>query len=228
MNLELFSENLMKKEKNLWLIKTIVYYFLGLFLAFMIFIIIFSFIYPSAEVIGESMYPTLNNISGKNDIVYIDTSYKNFSYGDIVVVNKKSNKDIVKRIIAIGNDKINYKLNTETLIYEVYINNRKINETYTNGNFEKGQLGITYLYDPLKYLRDNQPSRFDSDGNYILNENEVFVMGDNRQNSTDSRIAGAYDLSALEGKVKYVIKGNESRFVFFINLIFRFSNIISY
>ena len=76
------------------------------------------------------------------------------NYNDIIVI-KKNNKIIIKRLVGMPNDKVkidNY----------LYINGQKVNDLYTEYS------GV-------------------ANDEIILNSNEYFVLGDNRQNSIDSR-----------------------------------------
>ena len=95
--------------------------------------------------------------------------YKRF---DIVVVD--NGKDlIIKRVIGLPGEKIQYKDNS------LYINGKKINDPYGNGNTEDFELKIP--------------------------KGKYFVLGDNRQNSMDSRFFGPFSKSQIKGKTSYVV-----------------------
>ena len=108
------------------------------------------FFYQLCVIHGDSMIPTLNN----HEIVLMQKYNLKLNYNDIVVI-KKNNKIIIKRLIALPNDTIkidNY----------VYVNGKKSSDLYTEYS------GI------IK-------------NEVTLKQNEYIVLGDNRQNSIDSR-----------------------------------------
>lgn len=83
----------------------------------------------------------------------------------------------IKRVIALPGDQVNIRDGA------VYVNNILLEEAYTKGI----TLGKALEY-PL-----------------IVPEEKLFVLGDNRENSNDSRIFGFVDYKSVEGKVEYKI-----------------------
>lgn len=198
---------------------------LNIFLyAYMILFILFCIIFSGAIVTGTSMQPTLHS---SGDIVYYN-KYASFTYSDIVVVHKQSssNYDIIKRVIALSGDKVNYILDSENGTYYVYINGEKLDENYTLP-LTTLTLDETYYGDPLYNLRQWESDNFESinsitnrgEGAYIVPSNSVFVMGDNRPSSNDSRISGAYDLSQVYGVVEYIIPKGTNKYIYFAKKI---------
>jgi signal peptidase I len=107
---------------------------------------------------------------------------------DIIVFKypRDLSKDFVKRVIGLEGDKIEIKNK------QVYINDRPIDEPYKVHNdsqiFEKGNY---YQYDDV--IRDNY-------GPVVVPPGHLFAMGDNRDNSLDSRYWSFVPMSYLKGR----------------------------
>lgn len=115
-------------------------------------------------------------------------SVKTPAKGDIVVFKypEDPSKDFIKRVIATSGD-------------TVEIDHKKL---YVNGNMVEGEGYAQYkeniIYPPdypdrTRARRDNVPK-------FTVPENKLFVMGDNRDNSHDSRFWGFVDLKDVRGK----------------------------
>lgn len=113
---------------------------------------------------------------------------KKIEHNDIVVFKypEELSKDFVKRVIALGGDKIEIKDK------QVYINDEPVREDFKvhsdNQVFTKNEY---YQYDD--YIRDNF-------GPLEVPEGFCFVMGDNRDNSMDSRYWSFLPLSYIKGR----------------------------
>lgn len=130
-------------------------------------------------VSGQSMYPTLEN----NDYIVVNKlAYTNEvpERGDIIVFKTKliesetnKKKDFVKRVIALPGEHLVIKDS------KVYINGEYLNEDYLEDVYTEGDIDI------------------------VIPDNQIFVMGDNRESSGDSRESyiGTIPLKDIHGKV---------------------------
>ncbi len=154
-------------------IKNILSYVLVVVVALLIKYYIFSPI----RVNGSSMYPTLEDgdIMILNEISYHLNGVKRF---DIVVV-KKDNERIIKRIIGLPGETVSYKDN------KLFINGEEVHEDFLHD--------ITHNFD-LSEIDVN-----------VIPEDYYFVVGDNRGNSKDSRVIGLVSKNEIKGKTSLVI-----------------------
>lgn len=141
------------------------------FILFVAFIMINTFVVSTTVILGDSMYPSLKDGETKL-ITKFNLSKNNLSYGDIVVFKSFSGEYFIKRIIGLPEDTIEIRDN------HICVNNIIIEEDY--------------IYEPTK-LRDIETFR--------LRDDELFVLGDNRDNSMDSRHFGPIKINKLLGKI---------------------------
>ncbi|MBQ9984734.1 MAG: signal peptidase I [Oscillospiraceae bacterium] len=126
-------------------------------------VIIFIFVFRIVGVDGESMMPTLKH---KDWLIISDLFYEP-EYGDIVVLSKDAfldGKMIVKRIIATEGQKIDI-------------------------DFEKGIVYVDDVALDEPYIAEKTRRQMDMIFPATVPEDSVFVMGDNRNHSSDSRDA---------------------------------------
>ncbi len=126
--------------------------------------IVFTFFFRTASVSGRSMQPTLNN----GDMLMVTAFDTTHEAGDIVIITQPNafNDPLVKRIIAVGGQTVDIDFD-EGIVY-------------VDGEPEKGN----YTLASPTYERE------DFSGPVTIPEGYVFVMGDNRNDSTDSRSYG--------------------------------------
>lgn len=149
-------------------------------------LLIFTFILRPARVDGHSMDYTL---ADGQMLLLSDIGYRP-KYGDIVVfqkINAERNEPIVKRVIATAGQTVDIDFDT----WQV---------TVTDAD------GTALVYDESAYVNHPLGERMRAgDMTYPLTvgENQVFVMGDNRNNSLDSRYStiGLVNRDEIIGKV---------------------------
>ena len=148
--------------------------------AMFVVILTFTFFFRIVLVQGPSMRETLQD---QDRLIITHINYTP-QKGDIVVINsEKLGKTIIKRVIGTSGDKVvvDYNNNTVTVNGKV-ISNDNIREAMYNTN----------LFDEKYEVEENV---FE----YDVPEDKLFVMGDNRNNSTDSRRIGFIDPSDVLG-----------------------------
>lgn len=147
--------------------------------ALLVAFVVRTFVVAHFVVDGESMYSTLDS----GDRVFVNKlSYRlhDPNRGDVVVLHQitgASERDLIKRVIALPGETIEMRNCT------VLIDGRVLNEPYL---------------DPEVVTPNNCGGDFISDG--PVPENHVFVMGDNRGGSQDSRAIGPIDEDDLVGR----------------------------
>lgn len=141
-------------------------------------------------VSGNSMNNTLQN----NDWVVVSGLGYEPSRGDIIVFHMTSdkyqrlNEPMVKRVIAVGGEWIDIDFKTWTV---KIADNPEMNDAIT-------------LDEPYRYLAPGSTLRSSHEYPLYIPEGYIFVMGDNRNNSLDSRSAeqiGLVDTRRVLGKV---------------------------
>lgn len=207
------AENVKKKNKFLKAL-------LGILLAIAVFvcgvIIYFNVTHNYYVVYGPSMSPTLNNgiidVNESKDGVFV-SKVKSYTRGDIIVLDKnygiegETERFVIKRLIAIEGDKINvilydgnYRISLikagesePVLLEEEYLLDYSVNQKlYINFNAMINELSL----------------QTDESGYITIPENNVFIIGDNRNNSADSSTYGPKHEESVVGKVDYIAYGN--------------------
>ena len=145
---------------------------------------------------GISMYPTLDGVGGEvddgnrtnGDVMYLNKVAK-INRGDIVVFTPEtdifSEKALVKRVIAVAGDHL------QIIDNFVYLNGELLDESYIK-----------------------EPMRDNDNLDIVIEDGYIFCMGDNRNNSTDSRVFGAVPLDVVVGKCFLIkTKSGKLRFI---------------
>ena len=142
-------------------------------------VILLTFCFRLINVDGTSMEPTLIN----TDKVIVTNLFYTPKNGDIVVISHGNhyNKPLVKRIIATEGQTLKIDFNNS----QVFVDGKLIEEPYVKGLTNTHDIEI--------------PA--------VIPEGKVFVMGDNRAVSMDSRHAdvGLIDVDSIIGKAQFVV-----------------------
>ena len=153
----------------------------SLVLAVVILVIVNSFILRTTGVTGQSMEPTLED---KDYLVVSKLFYKEPKQGDVVIFYSPQYWDevLVKRVIGTPGDVVDIDYATGN----VSVNGKVLDEPY--------------IKERIRFQDDVQMP-------FTVPENCVFVMGDNRNHSTDSRstTVGAVPYDSIIGKVLFRI-----------------------
>jgi signal peptidase I len=149
-----------------------------------IFVIIRAFFFSNYVVEGESMMPTLQD---GNKLVVNKVGYKmtDFDHFDIIVFHANENDDYVKRVIGIPGDRVEYRDD------HLFINGKKYEEPFLNDYRKQVSSGRLTGNFTLKELT----------GEATVPKGKLFVLGDNRLGSWDSRHFGFISIDQVVGKV---------------------------
>lgn len=157
-------------------------------------ILIFALLTRLSTVDGDSMLPTLHN----QERLLVTNFLYTPAHNDIVVIweddlyNKVTDEygeAIVKRIIGVAGDTISIDFDAGIV--------------YRNGVPLEHEIAEGILFEDGHAINDYTRERLDMVGTVEIPKGYVFVMGDNRNNSTDSRDrrVGLIDVNNIVGKV---------------------------
>ena len=138
--------------------------------------IIINFIFIPCVVDGSSMFPTLHQ--GDYGYSFIISRNIKINRFDIAVIKVHDDSDelLVKRIIGMPNETINYRDN------KLYINNEYVEESFLTDEVSTGDFEIT------------------------LGDDEYYMLGDNRNVSRDSRYYGPFNKKQIVSTHVFIIK----------------------
>ncbi len=138
-------------------------------------VLIRSFIVTPIQVDGSSMYPTLED----KELLILKKYDKSFDRFDIVVFEYNGVR-LIKRVIGLPGETIEYKDN------KLYVDGKEVAEEFDRNS-------------------KTDDFKLEDIGETTIPEGYYFVMGDNRDNSTDSRIIGLVDKDDIKGSTNLSI-----------------------
>lgn len=144
---------------------------------------------------GQSMEPNFWNRERiiVNKILYEIREPKR---GEVIVFHvPEQGRDFIKRVIGVPGDTVKVEGDN------VYINGQQVDETYLKEAYEKAHAAGA-LYNENDGDRSNFPNITFPDG--VVPEGTVFVMGDNRSNSEDSRMIGYIPQDRIVGRADLI------------------------
>lgn len=208
------SEAELEKEKTKTFYKEWVEPFL---IAAVVALFIRQFVVEAFKIPSGSMIPTLtigdhllvNKFIYGPRIPFTDTrlfSWKEPKRGEVIVFKYPENEDknFIKRVVGLPGDKI------QIIDGKLFINDQAVQIKPTSGPHDKSveegpSFGKPIFYEEqlgtvshvMQYLVDQSGK---NDGPWLVPENSVFVMGDNRDNSQDSRFWGFVKENKILGR----------------------------
>lgn len=150
-----------------------------LFFLFVLVVVILNFTHQVFRVDGPSMYPTIEI----DDVALVTKGYRDPARGDIILLIRNQQDDppgspgLIKRVIALPGDRVEVRSGF------AFVNGRPEPDTYSK----------TLAQDDISYPLIS------------LGKNEVFVLGDNRPVSLDSRVFGPVPLKNVSGEVIAIV-----------------------
>ncbi len=160
-----------------WLsIRELLWDSLKLIIVIIIILFLMLYVVSITQVVGSSMSPTLND---EEVLILNKFNYRIFDIerGDIVSLDYEDTKYLIKRIIGLPGDTVEIKNNI------LYINGEEYPEDYLADDIEYPDFSLVDL------------------GYDVIPEDMYLVLGDNRENSLDSREIGLISKNSVNGKI---------------------------
>ena len=188
------------------------------------FFVVYSFTHYAKPVNGISMQPTINESwsfnqedSSKYDIVVINR-YQTAQRNDIIIVDVSeyfgTPKLLIKRLIAVGGDKLSITWDETKNECVVRVNDKILDEEYLDNNNWKSKADDFNNYkSSTSWIINKEGLKLeildDEYGSIIIPDGYFFAMGDNRNVSDDCCNFGPLPNSSCIGVVEYILpRGN--------------------
>ena len=182
----MFITKLMEEKKK-ESIKSIIKSIVEMVICAALILVLFTYIVVPVRIQGSSMENNLHdgNIAFINAIGANGGNVERF---DVVVLYSDAlNEKVIKRVIGLPGEHIVYKDD------QLYINGEYVDEFFLDDEF-------------VEYSKNQYSvSLFTNDFEVTVGDNEIFVMGDNRLRSTDSRDLGCFSFDDIIGKKGIVL-----------------------
>ncbi|MDT2012595.1 signal peptidase I [Carnobacterium divergens] len=160
------------------LVGDLMYLFVKVVVLTLLFILLFTFVFGIHRVENAGMSPSVK----EGDILLFYRLESSYHSGDIVVLEKNKEKEVM-RIVAVSGDEVD--ITKDGLIVNGHPQ-YGLEKSYVMEDTEQFVQGITF---PV-----------------ILKRNEFFVLGDNRGHAEDSRIYGPVSTEEIQGEIMTVIR----------------------
>ena len=205
---------------------------------FLVFTFLFQVIFTPISVVGYSMLPNINaSATGtygdkQTDTVYYQRYYSDLHAGNIVIINGSytlTNHALIKRIIALPGQTITFETYgeivkvyhdiyhlewTDYIKYSVKVNNETLIENYLQDDVmlleKNAQINGYPFYNAFSSALSAKNLTEEGSFSYTLKDDEYFVMGDNRNNSVDSRYFGPVKKTDISGKFAFMVQYGET------------------
>lgn len=204
-------------------------------------LVIFFYLFKLTPVTGSSMETTIHD----GQTVFMMRNGYTVSRGDIVTLEFPAEEDeryIIKRVVALEGDKVLFVKDENGKNYSLYLCKEgearfnKLDEPYIKekmlvSKFYGGDIGIGLIdyysessivsIDMTETPTENDRRRLKTliENNCLtVDKNSVFFLGDNRNNSNDSRLFGTKPLNDVSGKLITTLEPNSTteKFLWFL------------
>ena len=171
-------------------------------IALLVFVVILAFILISMSFLWTPMTvsgPSMNDTLHDEDKFILQTCWYKPKYGDIIVFEKvEEEKNVIKRVIGLPGDYIRFDEENKVWLR----NGEVLKEDYVSSGYS-----ISYFSGTPVAIKN----AICSEQGYFVAEDRIFVLGDNRANSSDSHVYGAISMSQIKGKYLFTYHKNKRR-----------------